>query len=491
MKAPQFIQALQHTSALDVWIKITAVCRARGVTTLSFLSVVLLSAIVTAPSRLAAQATRPNIVVIMTDDQRLDDLRVLTKTSRLIGDQGTTFRNFYCSSPLCAPSRATFLTGQYAHNHGVFSNDYSNFKAENALPVWLQEAGYFTSHIGKYLHRFPTRAEIPPGWSHWQVIAGNAFRMYNYVINDNGTLITYGGSEEDYQTDVIADRAVDTITEALSSQPFFLSIAPVAPHINSGLAIEPPRNPEPAPRDMDAFLNEPLPKPPSYNELDVSDKPAEIRNMSLISPDEEQEITDRYRARLASLLAVDDLVERVVDALADTGVLNNTVLIFTSDNGFFQGEHRIKHGKFSLYEEAVHMPLLIRGPGFPQGATRTPFVANLDLAPTIVELAGANAGLAMDGRSLLSLKRVRSLGAERDLLIETRPDQAVRNKSFFYVEHDTGEQELYDMRKGTANYDPYQLQSQHADPAYADVKAQLAAKLNQLRTCSGISCEVQ
>ena len=242
---------------------------------------------------------------------------------------------------------------------------------------------------------------------------------------------------------------------------------------------------------MGAFRNEPLPKPPSYNESDVSDKPAEIRNKSLISASEEQKITARYRGQLASLLAVDDLVERVVNELAATGILNNTVIIFTSDNGFFHGEHRIRTEKFRVYEEDVHLPLLIRGPGFPQGATRRQFVSNIDLAPTIVDLANASPGLVMDGRSLVPLAQNATLATSRNLLIETLAYKAVRNKSFVYVEHRNAEQELYDMRKGTANYDPYQLQSQHANSAYNQIKSQLAVTLNKLRTCSGENCEVQ
>ena len=497
MQSPQCILALQHPSGWDAWTKITAACKARRVTSLSCLKVVLLGALVfSTPSGLVAQtATRPNIVVIMTDDQTLESLRVMSKTRTLLGDEGTTFRNFYCSFPLCAPSRATFLTGQYAHNHGVLGNQapeggYTALNHNNTLAVWLQDAGYFTSHIGKYLNGYPRTTNVPPGWSHWQGIAGAFNRMYNYVINDNGTLITYGESEGDYQTDVIADRAVDTITEALSSQPFFLSIAPVAVHHQGIEGVEPPRNPEPAPRHMDAFLNEPLPKPPSFNESNVSDKPAIIRKLPLLTTTDIRDITRRYRAELASLLAVDDLVERIVSKLSVEGVLDNTVLMFTSDNGLFHGEHRIPNGKSKVYEEDVHMPLLIRGEGFPPGVTRNQFVANIDLAPTIVDLADASPRRIMDGRSLLPLAQDATLAPSRNLLLETNEFKAIRNPSFLYAEHSNGERELYDMRKGTANYDPYQLRSRHASSAYNQSKTELRTKLSKLRTCSGTSCFV-
>ena len=478
----------------------------------SLLSVILLGAIVlSAPNVLVAQAaTRPNIVVIMTDDQTLEQMRVLTKTRQLIRDQGTTFRNNYVSFPLCCPSRSTFLTGQYPHNHGVFANvppngGYTKLNNNNTLPVWLQDAGYFTSHIGKYLNGYGKETPqtlVPPGWTHWQGLVDNStYRLYNYTINDNGALVTYGETEADYQTDVLADRAVATVDEAVLRQPFYLSIAPLPPHLElrstgnpdpvTGMDTEDLFPPRPAPRHVGAFSNEPLPKPPSYNEADVSDKPAEIRNFSLISSSTAQTITDRYRGQLASLLAVDDLVARVVDELAATGVLNNTVIIFTADNGFYHGEHRIRSEKFRVYEEAVHVPLLIRGDGFPQGVTRNQFVANIDLAPTIVDLADASPQRVMDGRSLLPLAQNATLAASRNLLIETLKYKAVRNKSFLYVEHATGERELYDMRPGTANYDPYQLRSRHASSTYNQIKSQLAATLSKLRTCSGANCEVQ
>jgi N-acetylglucosamine-6-sulfatase len=503
-KFQRFIHTLQNRSVLGTWTKISTACRGRRVTIWSLLGVVLLGGIILSALRMVlaqtTPATKPNIVVIMTDDQTLETMRVLTKTRRLIGDQGTTFGNFYVSLPLCCPSRATLLTGQYPHNHGVVGNrpprgGYTRLDHANTLPVWLQAAGYYTSHIGKYLNGYglltpPT--EVPPGWTDWQGLVDNTtYRMYGYTINDNGQLVTYGETEADYQTDVLANRAVETIDQAVQRQPFFLSIAPVPPH-RTGIG-----GPRPAPRHMGAFDDQPLPKPPSYNEADMSDKPLFFRNRSLISPEEEQELTARHRDRLASLLAVDDLVERVVNELAATGVLNNTVIIFTSDNGYFEGEHRLRHpaSKGWPYDEATYMPLLIRGGGFPEGATVDQFVANIDLAPTIVELAGATAGLTMDGRSLLPLADNPNLGSARDFLIELMLKagtyHALRNESFLYIEHDTGEQELYDMRGNSPNYDPYQLESRHADSAYSQIMAELAGKLNQLRTCSGISCQVQ
>jgi N-acetylglucosamine-6-sulfatase len=283
----------------------TAARRPAGATISSFFSIVVLGALIFGTTALIAPAAaQTNIVVIMTDDMRLDDLDVMTETQALIGE-GTTFRNNYATFPLCCPSRATFITGQYAHNHGVFANrppngGYTALDHTNTLAVWLQAAGYYTSHIGKYLNGYgldtpPTL--VPPGWTDWQGLVDNTtYRMYNYTINDNGSLVTYGEAATDYQTDVLADRAVETINQAAPNHPFFLSIAPAPPHRTGIAGPQPaPRHggtfdsepgsagPQPAPDDVGAFGNEPLPKPPSFNEADISDKPAFFRNLSLIS----------------------------------------------------------------------------------------------------------------------------------------------------------------------------------------------------------------
>jgi arylsulfatase A-like enzyme len=434
------------------------------------------------------------VVVIMTDDMRLDDLRVMQKTKALFST-GTTFRNSFVTTPLCCPSRATFLTGQYAHNHGVFTNTppaggFTKLDNTNTLPVWLRAAGYYTSHVGNYLNGYPgpvlPDTFVPPGWTDWQVVANGVHQMYGYTINDNGTLVRYGALRQHYQTDVLANRAVAAVNKAAQSgQPFFLSIATPAPHREV-----PEFGPRPAPRHLRAFDHEPLPKPPSFNELNVLDKPRFVQNKPLLTPSAIQELTTVYRDRLATLLAVDDLVARVVNQLSRVGGLNNTVLIFTSDNGYLLGEHRFLLTKNKVYEEATQVPLLVRGPGFAKGAIANQFAANIDLAPTIVDLANATPGLPMDGQSLVPVGLNPTRVTARTLLLESLDFNAVRNRSFLYAEHKTGEQELYDMRQGHPNYDPFQLTSRHASSAYAQIKSQLATKLIRLRTCVGPNCRV-
>ena len=336
---------------------------------------------------------------------------------------------------------------------------------------------------------------MPPGWDEWFGLMGpDAYAMYGYRVSRNGTVVRYGTSSADYQTDVLARTAVDAIRRGTGRrQPLFLSIAPLADHLecaprrSGGEYCFPPR---PAPRHTGRFADASLPRPPSFNEADVSDKPQVIRKRPVLTGDVISDITTHYRRRLASLLAVDDLVERVVTALGDAGQLDNTVVLFTSDNGYLLGHHRIPGDKYQPYEESIRVPLVVRGPGFPAARTVHDPVVNVDLAPTIVQLAEATPGRTMDGRSFRAL----ALGGHpsaRDILLETGPRtaarpgayHAIRTPRYLYVERATGETELYDM----AN-DPYQLTSRHADPSYAAIRRRLATTLARLRGCAGSGC---
>jgi N-acetylglucosamine-6-sulfatase len=448
------------------------------------------------PAPAPVSAARPNVLVIMTDDQTVDDMRVLPKTRALLAEQGTTFANSFVSYSLCCPSRSTFLTGQYPHNHGVVANSgphggYQHLDNANTLPVWLQQAGYYTAHVGKYLNGYGEDSpEPPPGWSRWfGLLDPTTYRLFDYVVSDDGVPVTYGHAAGDYQTDVLAAEAERLIrSRAGADPPFFLTVAPMAPHLERiGRDQTPPR---PAPRYAGRFAAEPLPAKASYNEADMRDKPGHIRRLPPLSTGKAARATAIYRARLASLLAVDDLVETLVNALADTGQLDRTVILFVSDNGFLLGEHRIPDGKYHPYEESIRVPLIIRGGGFPAGATATQPVSNIDLAPTLVALTGARAGRTMDGLPLLPLALDPGLEKSRTLLIEGAgtgrdkpPFAAVRDPRWLYVEYAAGDRELYDL----AN-DPLELTSRHAAPKLAAVRNDLARRLARLRACSGDSC---
>jgi arylsulfatase A-like enzyme len=451
----------------------------------------------------APAVLRPNIVVLMTDDQHnfSEDptlwQRAMPHVSKYLFDQGVRFSKSFVSLSLCCPSRATLLTGQHAHNHTVWSNGaqsggYEWFKfmhAYNNLATWLQSAGYHTAHIGKFLNGYgaldPT--EVPPGWSEWYgSIDPTTYLFYNYKLNENGRVVQYGSSERDYQTDVYARKAVDFIRRrASASGPFFLWVAFLAPHTDStGM-----NGPTPARRHRGYFENEPCHpcKKRSFNELDMSDKPRAMQRLPLLDATTISQMTNHYRRRLETLLAADDAVGAIIEALARSGGLENTVVIFTSDNGYFHGEHRVKWGKIRVYEESIRVPLALRGPGIPRGEIRDKLVLNTDLAPSILDLAQTPPSLTIDGRSLLPLLTDVTTPWRTSLLVEgvDKSYAAVRTDRFLYVEHATGERELYDLHPSV---DPYQLRSVHGASAYQEILAQLERRLKVLRFCSGSSC---
>jgi N-acetylglucosamine-6-sulfatase len=446
----------------------------------------------------AAAASRPNVVVIESDDQTSESMRVMPNVNSLIGGHGVTFANSFVNFSLCCPSRSTFLTGQYVHNHKVWSNKSPNggfdrfeaLHANNNLAVWLKQAGYFTGMIGKYLNNYANHPPIPPGWSEWHAGAPYEQRVYDYTLNNNGSLVQYGHDPSDFKDDVLTTKAVDFVNRrATKPNPFFLWLTYTSPHVGGPPNPNPPQDcrnaAKPAPRDAHAFDTEPLPKPPNFNEADVADKPQAIRKLPVLSSTQIADIQRRYRCELESLLSVDLGVKKVVNALQNKGVLNNTIVVYTSDNGYFHGEHRIPGDKQRVYEESIRVPLEMRGPGIPQGVTVNPLVVNADLAPTIVDAANATPKLTMDGRSLLPVVATPGIDKNRELLIEEPTLKAIRTERYMYVEYNTGERELYDLSN-----DPYELHSRHNAPAYSSVKTQLATRLHKLKNCAGSTCRV-
>ena len=442
-----------------------------------------------------AQQSKPNVIVIETDDQDQASMQFMDKTLSLIGDGGATFDNSLVSFPLCCPSRSTFLTGEYAHNNHITSNDpptggYQVFDNLNALPVWLQGAGYYTVEVGRYLNHYgkdnPT--EIPPGWNEWHAtVDPSTYNYYNYTINQQGSLEYHGDRPQDYQTDVLNGIANEVLRRRLAEpQPVFMWLTTMAPH-NAG-----PREPDdpphfpttvPAPRYANTS-GEPLPKDPSFNELDVSDKPHEVRRRRRLRPSDISAIRYAYRQRVETLGAVDDLVAAVVRTIQASGELGETLIIYTSDNGYLQGQHRIRAGKVFLYEPSLRVPLLMRGPGVPRGIHVKQWASNVDLAPTILQATGAIAGRTQDGRSLFPLMRDPGLRWGRELLLDTGPYQGVRTDRYVYAEHTTGEKELYDLKN-----DPFELRNLWHDRASRPIWNALAGQLARLRTCSGPSCQ--
>ena len=462
---------------------------------------------------------RPNVVVVMTDDQTVADLEAMPRVQRLLGAAGVSFDRSYVSYPVCCPSRATYLSGQYAHNHHVLglyppTGGYGRFDARESLPVWLERAGYHTVHVGKYLNGYggETPADPPPGWSEWYGAVGDStYRMWGYTLNENGVNQTYGSPfDEDprlYQTDVLAERAVDVIERTAAAQaPLFLSVALLAPH-HEGDSIRPFTGhlARPAPRHKGLLADKPLPVSRAFNEADVSDKPSFIRRRPALDAARIDRIVRHYHDRQESLVAVDEAIAEIVRALARADGLDDTYIVFTSDNGYLQGEHRVPSGKLLPYEPSSRVPLIVRGPGLPAGAQSQALVGNVDLAPTILELAQAESGRVVDGQSMLPLAREPWRESGRPLLHETGgrrfaygreqdaagaptvepvPNyRAVRTSRWLYVRYESGERELYDLRT-----DPEQLHSLHADPRFEEVLAALQRVLVRLADCAGADC---
>lgn len=393
---------------------------------------------------------KPNIVVIMTDDQNAASMEVMEKIKAKLAPRATNFLNSFVSYSGCCPSRATFLTGQYAHNHGVWRNGapfggYGKLDHTRTLPVWLQGAGYYTYHIGKYLNQYgivdatPTdgtdpQKEIPPGWNDWHGSIDNTTYNYNtYKLNENGTITEYAA----YQTDTYAEKAVNFIkSRAGNPQPFFLNLSFTAPH-SSGASEEVPGAPVPAARHEGSFATRALPRPLSFNESDTGDKVSAISGLPLLSDAEVAVTEQRYQKRLETLQAVDEAVESIFETLKATNQLNKTVIVFTSDNGFLQGEHRLVNSKFYHYEPSIRVPLLIAIPGVSARRSVAQLVTNADLTATIADLADAAPTVPLDGKSLLPLMKSSAAdGAWRkSFLVETDTYRGIRDQNSVYVEY--------------------------------------------------------
>jgi arylsulfatase A-like enzyme len=491
----------------------------------------LLLALISCQVLPSLQPNRPNFILILTDD--LDDslMPYLANTNALIADQGVRFTNYFITTPMCCPSRTSMLTGRYAHNTDILDN-FPAFKrffqrGEEAetLAVWLKRAGYETAMIGKYLNLYPIdagRNYVPPGWTDWHAFlyekSGDNF-YFDYKMNENGEVVTYGNAAAEYSTDVIRALSLRFITQNASrGTPFFLLASVYAPH-GPGT---------PAPRHADLFTDLEYPKGPSFNEADITDKPAILQ--TLVQSGDEFDPGDAdnfFRGRARSVQAVDEMVAEVIDLLEKTGQLENTYILFTSDNGFRNGEHRLATGKGLPYEEDIRVPLLMRGPGIGPNTSISLMTTNIDLAPTIAELAGARTADFVDGRSmtpLLDPSPQQSLEWRNGVLIEAgywdppasfavhaasytgtsqqadvfqyleaMEDESLRQiggvayrgfrtEGFKYVEYINGEIELYDLQN-----DPFELEnlSDRTDPA---VLSRLHDWVDRLAGCTSGEC---
>ena len=438
---------------------------------------------------------RPNIIFVLTDDLDAASVSKVPSLTGYMADKGVTFDNAFVTSALCCPSRSTILTGQYPHNHLVRTNvpprgGFKMFRElgreRSTLATWLDDAGYETALFGKYLNGYSKigRNHVPAGWDEWYGTVDDT------QLNQNGQLVTY--QADTYLDDALSGLAQNFVRrQERKDAPFFVYLSVHAPHAPA----------KPALRYEGLYEGLRAPRTPSFDEADVSDKPGWVRKLSLDSA-EEKRIDELYGKRLKTMAAVGETIGGLLRTLEQTGKLDNTYVVLTSDNGYHMGQHRLGLGKQTAYEEDIRVPLIIRGPGLPAGVRRDEMVLNNDFAPTFADLAGLPPPASVDGRSFASLldRRHRNDPGSWRTAFEIRnwdnkrnetsyravtpvpPYRAVRTQRYLYVEYKTGERELYDLRK-----DPYELHSLH-DSADKDLISKLEARLDALRDCAGKGC---
>ncbi|HEX5849256.1 MAG TPA: sulfatase [Rubrobacter sp.] len=452
---------------------------------------------------LADAAEPPNVVLVVTDDLTKKDYLELGNNLGFFTSGGTFFHNAFVTTALCCPSRASALTGLYAHNHGITQHidpgtGYEQYHAEgydqNDLPVWLEDSGYRTGLVGKYMNKYNAQHDgVPAGWTDWYGADDPAVR---WTLNENGSIRTY---EQDptapaYEPweDVLGDRALKFVDEAhASGKPFFLWYGTHAPHSPELIA----------PQDEERVGTWPTYDPPGFNERDVSDKPRWVRDRPLLASTRIRALKQQRQERLTSMLAVSRNLARLKDKLRQTGELSNTYIILTSDNGYHQAHHRLGPGKMTAYEEDMRVPLAVSGPGVAPGSVKHT-VLNTDLAPTIADLAGVTPGLVPDGRSFAPLlpkgrsgiaadqfrRRFMEENWQSPVPTPTGPELfpapsnfALRGSDYIYNRYETGETEYYDLVR-----DPYELESKQIGGTR---KENLDTKWTRLINCRGAQCQ--
>jgi N-acetylglucosamine-6-sulfatase len=452
-----------------------------------------------AAERSSRAPARPNIVFVLTDDLAWNLVPYMPQVRRM-QQQGTTFGDYFVTDSLCCPSRSSMFTGRFPHNTGVFTNGgddggYQTFNArgnQNAtFATALQANGYRTAMMGKYLNGYQPSDPVPPGWSEWDV-AGNGYPEFDYQLNENGHVVQYGHQPGDYLTDVLNRKGQSFIGKAAEDgKPFMLELATFAPHGPF----------TPAPRDKDKFPGLKAPRGPAFNEADMSDKPAWIKNHAPLKPKQINKIDTSFRKRAQAVQAVDKMIGDLRASLTKAGVEKDTYIVFTSDNGFHMGEHRLLQGKMTAYDTDIRVPLVVTGPGVTAGRTTNALAQNTDLCPTFEALGGAKVPATVDGRSLVPVLKGGSPTRDGVLIEHHGPDhqagdpdlpapgsgnppsyEALRTADEVYVEYADGEREYYDVRR-----DPDELDNTVSQVPAARL-SRLKATLHHLEKCSGQEC---
>jgi len=451
---------------------------------------------------------KPNIVLILADDLSVGSIdfmlenNMMPNLQKYFVDNGVTFTNSFVTTPVCCPSRATSLTGQYAHNHGVFANEpvfvygklvadggFEAFDDTSTVATWLKEAGYRTGYIGKYLNGYETNPKyIPPGWDEWYGMGLGPNRMFNFTTNHNGI---FSKDNNQYKTDYISSTVVDFIKE--SDNPYFMYVSTSIPHVS---AQEPKcilnetffiGHVTVSPKYYGTLNHLSIQHSPSFNEKDISDKP--FGDLSLI---ENIDCIDLiFRRQAESLRSLDDLIGEIFLILIEKNELHNTVVIFTSDNGYMFGEHRLI-GKGRPYEESIRVPLFISAPSIAK-QTVTGLVTNNDITPTIADIAGIELQIEVDGSSLLPIMKNPSKISRERFLIEAWMSNetsfsAVRSIDMIYVDYSNKSYSsgFYDLEN-----DPYQLSNLVSclDQKCLENIDKLKNFLKELSSCGNGTCQ--
>ena len=442
-----------------------------------------------------AAPERPNFVFVLADDLSWDLVQYMPNVQQMQSD-GATFTNYFVTNSLCCPSRASILTGEFPHDTGVLNNTpplggFSAFRGGGAeqetVAVALKDSGYRTAYLGKYLNGYKPFHRVPPGWSNWAV-PGSAYDGFTYSMNVNGRRARYGASVRAYVTDVLSRRAREFTTRvARADKPFLLMIAPFAPH----------RPYVPAPRHSWMFPGLKAPRTPAFGAKNAG-APGWLAARSPLTPEQEASLDRDYRLRAQSVQAVDEAIGRLREQLELRGEADNTYVIFSSDNGYHLGEHRLVNGKMTAFDSDIRVPLVVTGPGIEPGTSIDELAANIDLAPTLMRLAGLPVPRRVDGQSLVPLLRGRQPVEWRDAVLVEHfgpyfalddPDRqtansgnpptydAIRTRTGVYIRYETGEREYYDHRT-----DPHELDNVW-DYLSPDEQAGLDATLSRLVNC--------
>ncbi len=442
--------------------------------------------------------SRRNVVFVLTDDLSWNLVQYMPAVQKM-QQQGMTFSHYYVTDSLCCPSRSSIFTGMYPHDTTVFTNSgafggYAQFQRvgdqNQTYALSLQKAGYKTAMMGKYLNGYdPTMDAADPGWSEWDV-AGDGYPEYNYSLNQNGAVMSYGSTPADYLVDVEANLAQQFV-HASASGPFVIEVATFAPHSPY----------TPAPRYLNT-MHETVPRTPAFATANTN-PPMWLAQHAPLTQAEIAQLDTDFNLRTEAVQAVDDLITGLFNTLQALGLDKNTYVVFSSDTGDHRGEHNLHAGKETIFDHDINVPLVIVGPGVPAGATSDEIVENVDLCPTFADIAGTPPPASTDGHTLVPLLggqkpsdwREAALVEHHGPDLEPRapgdPDnepaggplpnsyEAIRMASSVYVEYQDGETEYYDI----AN-DPDEMTNTAASLPASEVQS-FHDTLAAIKSCHG------